>query len=85
MLASASAQDPRGSTATLTGELRSANAVSWGGLTVELESMIGGSVAETTGVRPDGAFEFRDIPPGTYRVSILDDRGFVIGRFLPKR
>ena len=82
MLAGAAAQDQGVPTTTLMGELRSGNAALWGGLTVQLEPVIGGSVVGRAYVRPDGAFEFRDIPSGTYQVSVLDDRGVVIWRDL---
>lgn len=75
MLAGAAAQDQRVSTTTLVGELRSGNATLWGGLTVQLEPVIGGSFVVRADVRPDGVFEFRDIPGGTYQASVLDDRG----------
>jgi hypothetical protein len=66
MLAGAAAQDQRASTTTLVGELRSGNAALWGDLALQLEPVMGGSVVVRADVRPDGAFEFRDIPAGTY-------------------
>lgn len=78
MLAGAAAQDQRVPAMAVVGELRSRNATFWGDLIIQLDPVIGGSFVGRADVRPDGSFQFRDIPPGTYQISIRDYRGNVI-------
>jgi hypothetical protein len=62
----------------LTGEVRSRGSFLWNEQTVVLESAAGGAYAARTFLRPDGSFEIRDVPGGTYQISVKDGRGDVI-------
>jgi tetratricopeptide (TPR) repeat protein len=63
---------------TIVGELHAGSAVLWGELTIEVEAGAAGGGASKAYVRSDGSFEVRDVPVGTHKVWVMDERGNAI-------
>ena len=66
----------------LMGEVHSKGPIAWQGQTIFVESAIGSGLKERASIQPDGSFDVRNVPAGTYRVSIRDSQGGLIWQSL---
>src|ERR1039458_6161659 len=67
-----------GSPSIIMGEVRIGGAFFSGELTIDVEAITGGRLVTRAYIHPDGSFEIRDVPSGTYQVSVENSRGEVI-------
>src|SRR5262245_22312619 len=69
-----------GPSCTFTGSVYTMGAAAWSGEMLVVEPLTGGEVVFRTFIHSDGSFEIRNVPGGTYRVSLLDGQGELLWR-----